>query len=671
MKKVSFFIILVTVVAVYFISGYKRVESYKKWQEQKNVYFVDNIPAMTTLDAYYWLKIAKDYDNHKLGKDELNILKTYPDGERFMNKAPMLPRLISLVHETFELDYYRAGLFLIPFLAGLFCIPLFFYMQNIGYGSTAVLGGLIGSFSYSYYARSMMGRVDTDMLNIFFPILISLFILLVKKDNSLRRNLFFSALSGIAMFMFIWWYEKTGFILIYMLFFLIYLLLQRVKIKEIVLILLTFCLASNPIYTLGSFSQLSAFLTNYFFPKPSGQISWPDIMGTITESQKRGFAETLDMIFPIKWVSMTGLLGIVYLYVRRLKQMLPISPIIVLGALSFVGSNRFAMYITPFIGAGIGVIIYELISFTSDYLMVKRDNTVLKTILSIVLMAIFFTLTAKYTGFNHTPQPSISSKIVNSFIELKNKLPEHSAMFSWWDYGYALMDIPEFATYHDGGAHGWMRTTIAAIGMVADSQSKLYNMLSFLEDKKFKYLEDRVIKDNITPDAMLKEVYEYDKPFSGENVYLLYTEDMIGKYGAISFFGNWDFEKKSTNSSGYNNLRCNKIENRVIYCGNININIANGIIESQGRKISMKKSIFVNNGYVTGDNNYSDRGPIIQILMKNNSIFSVQYIDDKVYNSNFNQHFILGKHDEKYFREAYNNFPIARVFEVVNQKKGE
>ena len=277
------------VLAVYFLSGYKRFESYKKWEEKKDIYFVDNMPAMTTLDAYYWLKIAKDYDNGKLGKVDIDSLKTYPDGEKFRNTPPMLPWLISFIHKTFDLDYYRAGLFLIPFLAGLFCIPLFFYMQRLGYGESAVIGGLLGSFSYSYYVRSMMGRVDTDLLNIFFPILVSFFILLMKKDNSLKKNLVLSILAGLSMFMFIWWYEKTGFILVYLLCILVYLFIQKVENKNIALIAVTFCIASNPVYTFGSLGQLIDFFNAYFFPKPAGQIFWPDIMKTIIESKKRGF----------------------------------------------------------------------------------------------------------------------------------------------------------------------------------------------------------------------------------------------------------------------------------------------------------------------------------------------------------------------------------------------
>jgi len=43
-----------------------------------------------------------------------------------------------------------------------------------------LLGGLIGTFAGGYYMRSSIGRIDTDMLNLFFPVLAGLLILLVS-----------------------------------------------------------------------------------------------------------------------------------------------------------------------------------------------------------------------------------------------------------------------------------------------------------------------------------------------------------------------------------------------------------------------------------------------------------------------------------------------------------
>ena len=224
MKRHTFLILMLSAIIVYGISAYKRYDVYKTWQKYKNYYFIDNITAMTTLDAYYWLKMARDFDNGKLGKDLIDPLKEYPDGAKYPEKTNLLVYLISLTHKITNLDYYRSGLLLIPILAGLFCIPLFFYFYKIGYGEAAIFGGLLGNFSYAYYVRSTMGRVDTDLLNIFFPILISLFLLLIRRENRYIKNIIYSVLAGISMTLFIWWYQKPGFLFVYIFFFVFYLL---------------------------------------------------------------------------------------------------------------------------------------------------------------------------------------------------------------------------------------------------------------------------------------------------------------------------------------------------------------------------------------------------------------------------------------------------------------
>ena len=56
-------------------------------------------------------------------------------------------------------------------MGGLFIIPLGLYGWRVGYPIAGLLGGLIGTFCNEYYVRASIGRIDTDMLNIFFPIL--------------------------------------------------------------------------------------------------------------------------------------------------------------------------------------------------------------------------------------------------------------------------------------------------------------------------------------------------------------------------------------------------------------------------------------------------------------------------------------------------------------------
>ena len=191
---------------------------------------VDHVTAMTTKDAYYWLKMARELDNGTLGKGKADPGKGYPDLVPFAIKdsPSLLAEFISLSKNFTGGDYYRAGLMLVAILAGLFVFPLFFYFNRLGFGASAVLGGLVGSFGHAYYDRTMMGRVDTDLLNTFFPLMAACFILPMDKEKTLRGNIGLAIGAGLTMYLFNRWYQMPVFILVYLFFMAVYLLLGRV-----------------------------------------------------------------------------------------------------------------------------------------------------------------------------------------------------------------------------------------------------------------------------------------------------------------------------------------------------------------------------------------------------------------------------------------------------------
>ena len=53
--------IFLCVVAVYGLSFYKRQASYNYWMEHPEEYVVEQVTAMSTMDAYWWLKAARDH----------------------------------------------------------------------------------------------------------------------------------------------------------------------------------------------------------------------------------------------------------------------------------------------------------------------------------------------------------------------------------------------------------------------------------------------------------------------------------------------------------------------------------------------------------------------------------------------------------------------------------
>ena len=218
LSKRTAILVFVCILMVYGISWYKRQADYWHWMAERQDYVVDHVTAMMDMDAYYWLKMAQELDEGQLAKGRVESLKGYPDRVPFAlhGEPSLLAQFISFGKHFTGGNYYRSGLLLIPILSGLFIFPLFFYFNRLGFGASAVLGGLVGTFSTAYYVRTMVGRVDTDLLNTFFPLLAACFILPISREKSWRANLCLAAGAGLTMYLFTWWYQQPSFILVYL-----------------------------------------------------------------------------------------------------------------------------------------------------------------------------------------------------------------------------------------------------------------------------------------------------------------------------------------------------------------------------------------------------------------------------------------------------------------------
>jgi len=660
-------LLLVSILFVYGISFYKRQANYRFWMENSQDYVVGQVVAMMDMDAYYWLKMAQELDEGRLEKGRVDSLKGYPDRVPFalQGKPSLLAYFISFGKNFTGGNYYRSGLLLIPLLAGLFVFPLFFYFNRLGFGASAVLGGLIGSFGTSYYLRTMMGRVDTDLLNTFFPLLIACFILSIRKEKSWRANMALAAGAGLTMYLFSWWYQQPSFILVYLCVLTVYLLISRVPWKQIAPILLVFLLTCGPEFVLQSVHSVRIFLSAYVAPHPTGRIVWPNIMPMVLEAKKRGTLETLQRLHGLLPLDFAGIAGLIYLSLRYFRKMIPISPLLLLGAWSLVGPSRFSIYLAPLIGIGVGVLIELLVKNFGSKVRLRPQFVPLA---SITLMFMLFFSTLGYTAFHTDSPPIISAPETKAILDIKNTVPKHSAMFTpFWEFGYPLMEIGDFATYHDGGLMGGMRTTLASQAMMSTNQQDMVSLLSYLEDNGFNRLSSVVSKERLSADQMMNLIFDYPKPFQGENVYVIYLQDMLWKVSSMSKFGTWDFNRKKGESMDYVQLNCYSLNNNVMSCMDGTIDLNRGVMNDGSVDIPLRGAVFVNDGYVfdqTDYDNRDDNGYYLQVLMTNNKIRMILVADGRLFRTNFNQQYLLGNYDRRYFEEVYNDVPLARVLKV-------
>ncbi|SVB40901.1 uncharacterized protein METZ01_LOCUS193755, partial [marine metagenome] len=172
-----------------------RYQQFESWKKTPTAYFVGDRPMMTTLDAPYWLRWAREYNEGTYGQNSwLGIflaLRDYPVSTDTFQKmtrkvlsiplkytdpnpiyssssisspseipeiryrdVPLLSYLIAHLAPFFNYNYYLTGTLLIPILASLFILPLGIYFFRIGVPVSGLLGGLIGTFAAGYYMRS-------------------------------------------------------------------------------------------------------------------------------------------------------------------------------------------------------------------------------------------------------------------------------------------------------------------------------------------------------------------------------------------------------------------------------------------------------------------------------------------------------------------------------------
>ena len=64
------------------------------------------------------------------------------------------------------------------------------------------------------------------------------------------------------------------------------------------------------------------------------------------------------------------------------------------------------------------------------------------------------------------------------------------------------MEIGDFATYHDGGLQGGMRTTLTSKATMSDDQEDMVSLISYLEDYGFNPLSAKIRREKLSADDL-------------------------------------------------------------------------------------------------------------------------------------------------------------------------
>lgn len=401
---------------------------------------------LTNHDGYRWLRFAKgEYSG--TGDDLSAALK-----------PPYRP-LISVM-----LSKIDPGLMSV-FVPGLFIFPLGIFFMLAGFPAAGVGAGLAGSLAFAYLGRTSAYQIDTDMLNLFFVSLGALLLLLAERG----RSVLWSAALGLSMYLFWRWYFHSGFTVVY--FALLLYALRHRGGRVIFASAAVYILCASPFVFANGFRGL------FEFAVPAAAVR-----SDVSELAVYGFSGTLRTLNPFWWLALAG--TVLSLFTGRRGVYL--SVFYALGVLAFFKGNRFAMYLAPMYGAGLGI--------ASDYILRRRGGALAQA------LTVFLVMFSSRGYFRFIPPPVVSPGTYG-LINKINNTENNSVAAVLWDYG--------FLTEYLAG-----RSSIADGASQYRQGAKLYAQALFQTD-------------SVKSAEMLNEAAS-DRP-----VYLVLTPDMDAKLGSL------------------------------------------------------------------------------------------------------------------------------------------
>lgn len=485
-----------------------------------------------------------------------NIIKgvSYPFTAEYM-PAHLLVFISKIT--TFSIDktiFYLSG-----FISSLVVIPMILLGYLIKAPRFGVYSALLGIFSISYYLRTQFGYFDTDILNVFWVLMISVcMIWYLKKDNLIA--LVFSALFIIA---FSYWYHSYKvialfLICLYILSIFIYskksshyqsivLLLIAISPANIVLklslitIFLLMIITYKKLYDESKSIKywqyaivgiiISGFIYLIFEPsyyeraleylsknsnlvltQNSGEkLYFQGELTDVIEAQELGFYKTLYLLMFDSYILLAlSISGLIMLSIR-FKYLLIYS---LFGFMFFVTMKsgiRFSIFAIFPLMSGLSYMIYILEDKLKQWL--KQKNKLLHKFTSLIFI-LFFSLSMLYLHKHSQKNILFNKDDIQALRQADINANKNDFMLSGWTYGWYIWYFSKFNTLVDNGKHHLDKHIIAKF-LFSHQLYTAYASRYFLEqcnnrgcnlsrklykDKTPQYVDNHILKTKKTKD---------------------------------------------------------------------------------------------------------------------------------------------------------------------------
>ncbi len=648
---------------------YVRLNDISVWKKSPKTFFYKNRALFTSYDAFYFARLGKEFFEGKYKAGERDPLKSVPDNYltdniTYPSIVPMSSFLAGLIAKLKGTFIENVDMYFTPVLSVLFVIPLVIFFWRMGLYTTAFSGALVGALSYIYLIRTSIVRFDTDSLNLFYPFAIALFLHLAMESEGRRRYLYLVC-AGVLGQLFYWWYFHPGITnallgLFFVAEFVRFKLEKRpLPWKDWLFALLFF----NPyIVGVGVFNlvgSIKSYLINYFHPSISG---FPNVQQSISELRHFDMRTLAKVTCGNMWLFIIGLAGAGGLFFRRFKEVLLLLPVFFIGLMALKGGNRFGMFLAPFVGAGFGYLLDKLVAYAGK----RREALGYAGLWCAFALVAAVVLLANRPSFSFVAYPRVTPALEADFLKLKEMTPSDAWIWTWWDYGYAIQYLSERATFHDGGDHGTPKTTYFVARTFSTPDQRLANVIIKSISAVGNTQVKKWLEEGVSAAEIAGRIFsgKYAKPLK-HPVYWVFTQDLVGKFGWINYFGTWDIAAQKGLRNPIMPLACRIEAKRGLFICNVGvIDVKNGVwITLERRQVPIKAFVLRKGNKVYTDNlkpngfylvgRQTDRGLFLYLMA------------EQPFLSSFVKMYILGQYDRRYFKLVYDNFPVMVVYKVL------
>ncbi len=682
--------ILILTIIIGLLAFKTRNDQWNIWKLNKDITFYENSPLLSTADGPYFVGLSKtinegetlqSFNEKRFFPENQKKFKSQKDLENLNKfKISLLPISISYFSKYFDNNLLLTSNILIPLTALLTAISISLFFFSLGFGYEGVIAGLGASLSQSILVRTSIGRVDTDLLNIGFFYTVLTFIYSSIKTNNYLYKFISISLAGLANFFFIWWYQRPGFFVLFLLTIIILQVFCKQGLRKSFLQILIFSLFSGPNYVIESFDNIINYINlylNFSINEPTNTgLLFPDTLKTVTELKKLDLFEYSKFVFGEKkdWIVLLGFLGLItFVFFNFQKSLTLIAPIIFL-LFSFLIGKRFAIYAIPLYWFGVAYLLITVTLLINYFFQLQKFinlpvniySNLLVSFSTIFLIFIIVTTSISYCKNNnffsckpkYVPQPSFSKEITKAFDSFNsNKYDKSSIIVTWWDYGYWLNYFSGLSSVHDGGSQTTPKTYLVANSLSSSSQIKSYNNIKYLTSSS---LDEILYDSSKEKDFFMRQIINARK--ISRPVYLFLSKDMIFWWPTITYLGNWDIvnglEKDKTI---FNRINCKPKSQIEMICENDVINVNNGLI-SNGNKLD--SLVISQDGKMIRRFDYQGNGQFSLLIdiVNENRFFYV--ISPNTLESTFTKLFFLNTYNNNLFQLIEDGYPFYKIFKV-------